>query len=764
MLSLKLFGGASLLTASGPLLGPAAQRHRLALLAVLCQAGERGIRREKLCALLWPDADGARARHQLSDSLYRIGQAGGGEVIKSAGEELRLSTDLLSCDVTSFEAAIECGDYQAAVDLYTGPFLDGFYLPNNDEFERWTDAERERLRRAYVGALESLSDQAVALADHSAAVERLRVLAGLEPFSSRIALRLITVLDAMGERAAALQHARVHETLVREELGIEPGEDWLQTIDRLRSPAVAARANTPLPVPTREHEHDVFRSVASLPEPHDTTNLHKRRRPHTLALVTLGVVIIAAAIVGPRFISSAGALETSSIAVLPFADHSPGAANQYFADGLTEELINTLSRATNLKVAARTSVFALKGASVDVKEAGRRLQVSNLLEGSVRQSNGQLRISVQLVDAATGYELWSDVFDRSTDDALTVQEEIARAIVNTLKGRLLDHEAAAITSTPIDSASYDLYLRGRYHWHRRSQRDLEQAIDYFEQAVKLSPTHARAWSGLADAYAICGFYDFLPPDTAFPRAQAAAERALDLDARFAAAYATLGYIELYYRWNFARAEEQFRHALTLDPNYSTGHQWYANLLTAAGRFPDGQRAMRQAQRLDPLSLIANAALGWSMYFARSYSEADQQLRQTMSLDSTFQLAYLWQAWVREELRDFEGARAAIQHGVELSDSSAIYVTALARIEALRGNRASATALLEQLNDRKFGYAPSYELAKVHLGLGQSDRALDLLERAINERSHSIAFIRVDPQLDPVRMHPRFLRLLEKTGL
>ena len=153
-----------------------------------------------------------------------------------------------------------------------------------------------------------------------------------------------------------------------------------------------------------------------------------------------------------------------------------------------------------------------------------------------------------------------------------------------------------------------------------------------------------------------------------------------------------------------------------------------------------------------------------MYFARSYSEADQQLRQTMSLDSTFQLAYLWQAWVREELRDFEGARAAIQHGVELSDSSAIYVTALARIEALRGNRASATALLEQLNDRKFGYAPSYELAKVHLGLGQSDRALDLLERAINERSHSIAFIRVDPQLDPVRMHPRFLRLLEKTGL
>jgi TolB-like protein/Tfp pilus assembly protein PilF len=666
--------------------------------------------------------------------------------------------------VTGFEAAIECGDCQAAVDLYTGPFLDGFYLPNNDEFERWADAERERLRRAYLGALESLSDQAVALADHSAAVERLRALAAMEPFSSRIALRLITVLDAMGERAATLQHARVHETLVREELGIEPGEEWLQTIEKLRSPAaVAARPNTPLPVPTREH--DIITTTGTTPETsHDITSAHERLRPRTIAMVTLSVVVIAAAIVGPRFMSRAGALENSSIAVLPFADHSPRAANQYFADGLTEELINTLSRATNLKVAARTSVFALKGASVDVKEAGRRLQVSNLLEGSVRQSNGQLRISVQLVDAATGYELWSDVFDRSTDDALTVQEEIARAIVNTLKGRLLDHEAAAITSTPIDSASYDLYLRGRYHWHRRSQRDLEQAIAYFEQAVKLSPTHARAWSGLADAYAICGFYDYLPPDTAFPRAQATAERALDLDARFAAAYATLGYIELYYRWNFARAEEQFRHALSLDPNYSTGHQWYANLLTAAGRFADGQHAMRQAQRLDPLSLIANAALGWSMYFARSYSEADQQLRQTMSLDSTFQLAYLWQAWVREEFRDFEGAHAAIQHGVELSDSSAIYVTALARIEALRGNRSSATALLERLNNRKFGYAPSYELAKVHLGLGQSERALDLLERAINERSHSIAFIRVDPQLDPVRMHPRFLGLLEKTGL
>jgi TolB-like protein/DNA-binding SARP family transcriptional activator/Tfp pilus assembly protein PilF len=756
LFSLKLFAGASILTPSGPLQGRAVHRHRLALVALLNQAGARGLTRDKLAGLLWPDAESSRARAQLSDSVYRVNQALGGEIVVATGEELRLNRDRLPSDVASFESALDRGDRAAAVALYDGPFLDGFSLRESEEFNQWVDGERERLRRLYASALETLAENAIENQQLSSARDHLHALAAHDPYSTRVALRLISVLGALGDQAAALRHARAHETLLRNELGVEPGKDWAAAIARVKAPLPAGLTVQPVevqPLPSRPVP------VAISPRSLDRFPAARARSRRGIAVIAGLVLLAALAVVGGYRRARAAAARSNSIAVMPFADLSQNHDQQYFADGLTEELGNTLSRVTRLNVAARTSAFALRNSAIDVREVGRKLGVTTILEGTVRQADGKLRISVELVDARSGYKRWSETYDRPAADVLSVQEEIARAIVNELKGGLAESEDAALASTPIDTLAFNLYLKGRYHWHRRSQRDLKLAIENFEASVRRSPAYARAWAGLADAYAICGFYDYLPPRTAFPRAQEAAERALQLDSRLAAANATLGYIELYYRWNFARAEEHFQHTILLDSAYSTGHQWYANLLTAAGRFPEAESEMRRAQLFDPLSLIASAALGWSIYFSRRYSEADQQLQQTIALDSTFQLAHLWRGWVLEEQKQLAAARKEVETGVRLSGGSSIYITALARIDALLGDRTRAQLLLDSLESGKHGYVPPYELAKVYLGLGDKERALDLLERAVAERAHSIAFVRVDPQLDVLRAHPRFLRLL-----
>jgi TolB-like protein/Tfp pilus assembly protein PilF len=551
--------------------------------------------------------------------------------------------------------------------------------------------------------------------------------------------------------------------MLREHLEIEPDPEVLSAIDRLKlapkvTNVVAASPSPDAVATVIEQPVTSQPATAALQPP-----LSRRRKVAVAAL--LSVMLLAGAVVGWIAFNrtTAAASARSSIAVLPFADHGTGGDNHYFAAGLTEELINTLSRMTDLRVAGRTSTFALEDANLDVREIGNRLGVGSVLEGSVRRGEGKLRIAVQLIDVRDGYERWSETYERPETDVLAVQEEIARAIAQHLEGTLLPSAKAATPSAAVDSASFDLYLLARYHWHRRGRRDLEISVSSLERAVGRTPTYARAWAGLADAYAISGFYDYLPPRVAFPRSQQAAEKALQLDPELAAAFATLGYIKLYYDWDFARSEEYFRRAIQLDPSYSTAQQWYGNLLTAAGRFDEAEHAMRQARLLDPLSLIASSAAGWSLYYARRYNDANLQLLRAIELDSTFQLAHLWRGFVLESLGQLDSAQLSIERGVQLSGGSAIYMTALARVQALRGNREEAFKILAALDKGAHGYAPPYELAKVHLGLRHHERAVELLERAFDERAHSIAFVSVDPQLDVLRTHPRFLRLMDRVN-
>ncbi|HWM29614.1 MAG TPA: tetratricopeptide repeat protein [Woeseiaceae bacterium] len=439
-------------------------------------------------------------------------------------------------------------------------------------------------------------------------------------------------------------------------------------------------------------------------------------------------------------------------------DASGNPEYEYFSDGLAVELMDRLSRSDELRVVSRTSAFALEDKDLGAQEIGRMLGADSLVEGSVRRDGDRLRISVHLVNSRNGYQLWSETYNRRMDDVFEVQENIALSIANTLLGRLLGPGDAGKLAVPVtDPVAYDLYLKGRFYWHRRTEHGMRSAVEYFENAVRLAPDYAPAWVGLADAYAVLGFYDYLAPADAFPRAQETARRALQLDSDNASAEATLGYAALYYDWDLEEAEARFLRSIALDPGYSKAHQWYANLLTAAGRFDEAEREMRRAQQLDPLSLIASAALGWVRYHAGRQEEALEQLRLTLALDPDFELAHLWSGWALEELGDYDAALEMLEEAVARSGGSGISTASLARLHALRGEREEAERLLAELLDSG-KYVPSYEIAKASFALGAEEQASEWLQRAFEQRSHSLVFLRVDPQLSAQQTSAPFLRL------
>ena len=783
MKRLKVFGGVSIETEDGPLGGRATQKRRLALLALLAAARSHGTSRDRLIAFLWPDADAENGRRFLSDSVYRINDALGGDVIIAVGDELRLDAERLPSDLFDFADARARGDHEAAVAHYGGPFLDGFFLSDSREFERWVDGERDTLAREFAASVEALAEQAEGAGNASVAAGWWRRAAAHDPYNSRIALRLMQSLDASGERAAAIQHARIHETLLAEELEIEPDAAVKQFAEQLRGESRPAPVAQPRDrgkagpstslgttkvqpteralsssTPARERMESIPHIVAPAPTSH---------RRFAIASVLAAALLLAAGWMAfQRNRTSGGdSSQLRTIAVLPFTNIGGEKDNEYFSDGITEELISALGRVDGLQVASRTSVFALKDKSLDVRDVGKRLGVSAVVEGSVRKSGNRLRITSQLVSTDKGYDLWSEVYDRELSDVFSIQEEISSAIVKRLKGALAGGEPVKLAERKTTSLeAYDLYLKGRFAWHQRTRDGLREAVDYFSRAVVSAPDYARAYVGLADAYAVSAFYDYLPPRESYPKAEAAARRALELDPALAAPHATLGYVDTYYTLDWKRAEEEFKRALAADPNYSTAHQWYANLLTVSKRFDDAEREMRIAQEADPLSLVANAALGWILYHAGKLEAALEQERRALALNPDFELAHMWGGFALDELGRHREASEWIGNAVRLSHGSTLTRLALAHALARSGTRSgvdSARAIVSEIEalHARGEYVPSYEVGKVRFALGERDAALTWLRRAVEEKSHSRAFFGVDPQLASLRKDPRFAALL-----
>jgi serine/threonine-protein kinase len=453
-----------------------------------------------------------------------------------------------------------------------------------------------------------------------------------------------------------------------------------------------------------------------------------------------------------------------SIAVLPFADVSPGEDQEYFSDGLTEELVNALGRVPGLRVAARTSSFAFRGRSVPIDTIAKRLRVAYVLEGSVRRSGSRLRISVQLVRADSAYELWSETYEREVKDVFVVQEEIARRVATALQGKLATGERAGPSGPPTgDVMAFELYLKGRYLWNQRTGDALERAVAQFQAAIARDPAYAEAYAGLADAYNLRAAMGFAPGTAVYPLARRAARQALALDATLAGAHAALAFATYMEDADAVAAERGFRRAIELNPSYAPAHQWYSQMmvLTGEGRFEEARREMEHARELDPLSLAIRTDWARDAYFARRYDVAIARLRETLEIDPNYARAHSYLAMVYTQQHRTAAAIAEFRRALDLAGGwwpSRFGQAGLAQAYALAGHRDEAERILGEL-ERSEHYVSPEALALIHTALGDRGAALDALERAGSDRSINAGWLAFDPAWDALRAEPRFVRVL-----
>ena len=470
-------------------------------------------------------------------------------------------------------------------------------------------------------------------------------------------------------------------------------------------------------------------------------------------------------ILGPHDPGPGKALD--SLAVLPFVNASGDPDADYFSDGITESIINNLSQLGRLRVTARTTVFRYKGREAEPQAAGRELHVRAILTGKVLHRGDHLRIQVDLVDVADGSQLWGQRYHRQVSDIFEIEEEIAREISETLRVRLTSEEQKRLARRPTESTeAYQLYLKGRYFWDKRTPRSFQKAIEHFQQAIDKDPGYALAYTGLADGFNVLGWYGLLSPAESFPKAKAAAARALSIDEKLAEAHASLGFAKAFHDWDWAGSEKEFRRAIELSPDYATAHHWLGQYLGMTGRTKEALAEIKRAQELEPLSLIMYTVAAVTLLSARQYDQAIEQCRKVLDLNPNFPLAHVWFGMTHEQQGNYEEAIRELEKAVELFEREPIALGALAHAYACSGKRDQAQDALEELNQlRRRRYVSAYCIAVIHAGFGETDQALGWLEKAYEERSSWMAqFLKSDPRLDALRPEPRYQDLLRRLGL
>src|SRR5437667_2709101 len=504
----------------------------------------------------------------------------------------------------------------------------------------------------------------------------------------------------------------------------------------------------------------------------EDVDLAMKRRPKSHAwiyVVAVGAVLSIGLFMLGRYgfrekNSSTVELPAKSIAVLPFDNLSEDKSNAYFAEGVQDEILTRLATVADMKVISRTSTQHCKSAPDNLPQIAKQLGVAHILEGSVQKSNDQVRVNVQLINALTDAHLWGDTYDRKLTDIFAVESEIAKTIADTLQAKLTGSEQHAIAARPTENTeAHQLYLKGRFFWNKRHGNDLEKSIDYFNQAIPADPKYALAYAGVAEAYVLLPTYAGGTPQECYPKAEAAAERALALDGTVAEAHNALGEAFLYYDFDFSRSIREFQRAIELKPNYASAHQWYGNdLLVPLGRFDEAIAEVKRALELDPLSLIINEDLGNTYYSARRYDEAIEQLTKTLELDSSFYYAH-WSLGVAFEAKGTLDAAIEEDQKARALNDDPFVLALLGHAYASSGNEAEALKILDQLKElSKQRYVTAYNFAIVYLGLGDKEEALRWLQKSYQDRAgYDIATIKVDPFLDPLRGDPRFEELVAK---
>jgi serine/threonine protein kinase/tetratricopeptide (TPR) repeat protein len=508
-------------------------------------------------------------------------------------------------------------------------------------------------------------------------------------------------------------------------------------------------------------------SVAPIPPPVPAP------RPHRVWLA----VLIAAAVIAGLYVLNPGGLRTrlsppaadrvQSLAVLPLANLSGDPKEDYFADGMTEELITDLSKISNLRVTSRTSVMGLKSTKKKIPELARDMGVAFVVEGSVVRQGSKVRVTAQLIDGASDKHVWADSFQRDVKDVLALQSEVAQTIARAVGARLTPQgqERLAKATRPVLPAAYDAYVRGRHEWNKRKVANLHEAIKIFQESIDADPTYAPAYAGMADCYAALGYGNALSPEDSFPRARAAAERALELDPHLAEAHASLGYALMYYDWNFRLAEKEFQKAIELNPSSALGHQWYAYLLMAMGRPKESLAQVDVAKQLDPLSVPIHIDQAYMLYYDSQIAAALKEVGMALEMDPKYPIGHFWLGRIYTMQGKFAEAEAEFQ---QIGDLRA-WTPAMAAMGFLYGKwgkREKAEAILEEFAalEKEGKYASGYAIAVVYAGLGDKEQTFVYLDKAYAERSHWLVWLNHDPRWDIVRAEPRFKDLVRKVGL
>jgi serine/threonine-protein kinase len=745
------------------------QSRRLALLAALAASGERGRNRDQLLLFFWPDASQDRARHSLEQMLYLIRRSVGGSAFVGVNP-VRLNPAVVTSDVEEFESAIREGDPEAAVALYRGPFLDGFYLSDAPEFEQWMDGERSRLEALYAKALERLAETAEGAGDHRAAVAWWRKLVEADPLSSRPALGLMRGLANAGDHAAALRHAQRYERLVEQELGTSAGPEIAALAEEIRASARVekpASGETARLTPTtgREPERLLF-------EDYDSSRavpgaLRTSRRPRRFLLYGAAALVLAAVVFASTRLRDesidvpAAGIGEPSIAVLPLSNLSTDSGDALLADGMTEELIAMLAKTGDMRVIASTSAFAFRDRQTDVRSIADSLRVSFILEGGVQKIGSRLRVQVRLVDATDGSTRWSETYDREIEDLFVVQQDIASAVARELGARLGGRAATRPSRHTQNVAAYELYLRGNDPANLRSDSGPYEALEYFRQAVALDSTYAAAYAGMARMYARLRSTENpgLPIRDLETLALQAARKSVALDDSLAEAHAALGLMRMHVEYDYRSAEIELERAIELDPAQARTREWLALVYLRTGRPAEALAEARRALEIDPLSPTAHAEVAHALIANGRYDEALAHLEHIQDVQPPLlrTAGLVARAYAMKGM--WEEAIAAAQK-VASPGLKGYLLARSARPE-------EAQRILQALLDRgQHSSTDTYEVILLYAGLRDFDRAFAWLDRSIEDRVSMGTYFNVmeDPLLEELRSDPRFERVKERLGV
>jgi serine/threonine-protein kinase len=455
-----------------------------------------------------------------------------------------------------------------------------------------------------------------------------------------------------------------------------------------------------------------------------------------------------------------------SIAVLPFENLTGDPEQEYFVDGMTDALISDLAKISALRVISRTSVMQYRDVTKSLPQIASELNVAAVIEGTVMRSEERVRITAQLIDAKADNHLWSGKYERDLSDILQLQSEVTRAIAGEIKLTLSPQEEQSLASAPsVNREAYELYLKGKYYWNKRTEEALTKAIEYYQQSIEKDPAYAWGYAGLAECYTVISFYSRVPPKESFPKAQASAARAIEMDSTIAEAYAALGDALLHYDRDWEGCERAFQRALELKPGHATAHTWFAEYLIAMGRHEEAVAEAERARELDPLSLIINSSLGWSLYTAGKYDEAITALHKTLELDPDFPNAHYVLGQTYTEKSMYKEAIAEFKRARELAPSDMRHVQGLGYAYARAGRTEDAHRMLNELKVlQQEGYQPAYHIAVVNAGLGETDQTILWLGKALEEGAPYMPFCGEAPVFAEARSDPRFTALLRKMGL